>query len=120
MKPAPPETAELLQRVRQQLILAQVRIMELEDERDELTSRRAQLDRTLTGMQTIANDRIAERDHLARLHAGLEKQLGSLHQQLGETRRSLQQEQAREAEGQTALARSESTAAGRQARVEEL
>ena len=42
MKPAPAEsTAELLHRVRQQLILSQVRIMELEDERDELAPRLA-------------------------------------------------------------------------------
>ena len=36
MTPDPAEPADLVQKLRQQMILAQVRIMELEDERDEL------------------------------------------------------------------------------------
>ena len=120
MKPAPTETADIPNQLRQQLILAQVRIMELEDVSNEMNSRLAETNRTLTELQLIAQARLAERDHLACLSAELEKRLSSVQQQLGEARLSLQQGQIRESELQAALQRVESTATERKARIDEL
>ena len=78
MKPAPPETAELLHRVRQQLILAQVRIMELEDARDELAARLADTEKLLTAAQTLADQKADEAGHLAKVHSGLQAQYDHL------------------------------------------
>jgi len=75
MKPAPSEsTAELLHRVRQQLILAQVRIMELEDGRDELASKLADTEKLLTTAQTLADQKVDEAGHLVKVHADLQAQ----------------------------------------------
>lgn len=74
MKSAPPETAELLHRVRQQLILAQVRIMELEDERDELLPRLAENSRLLEAAQALADRKMDEAAHLAKVQADLQAQ----------------------------------------------
>ena len=74
MKPAPAEsTAELLHRVRQQLILSQVRIMELEDERDELAPRLAATATLLTAAQTLADQKIDEASHLETVRVKIEK-----------------------------------------------
>jgi hypothetical protein len=54
MTPAPSETAELIIRLRQQLILAQVRIMELEDEHDRLAPRLAEIEGLLAAAQRLA------------------------------------------------------------------
>lgn len=120
MKPATTETADIVPHLRQQLILAQVRIMELEDTRDELNSRLAQIDRTLTEMQSIVQDRIAERDHLANQSLELETQLGFAHEQMGETTTSLLQSQAQMSDLQKTLAQIENTSAEHQNRVREL
>lgn len=114
------ETADIAQQLRQQLILAQVRIMELEDARDELASQLAQANRTLTEMQSMVHDRIIERDRLAGQNSQLEAQLSSERQQLGEIRLSFIQLQARESQLQKTLARNEITGAERQARINEL
>ncbi|HKB57018.1 MAG TPA: hypothetical protein VKC51_05450 [Lacunisphaera sp.] len=74
MKPAPPETAELLHRVRQQLILAQVRIMELEDGRDELGPKLADTEKLLAAAQTLADQKLDEAAHLAKVLAELQAQ----------------------------------------------
>ncbi len=74
MKPAPPETAELIHRVRQQLILAQVRIMELEDVRDELAAKLGDTEKLLTAAQTLADQKVDEAGHLAKVHTGLQAQ----------------------------------------------
>ena len=74
MKPAPAEsTAELLHRVRQQLILSQVRIMELEDERDELVPRLAATATLLTAAQTLADQKIDEAGNLETVRVKIEK-----------------------------------------------
>ncbi|MEO6992920.1 MAG: hypothetical protein ABI273_04795, partial [Lacunisphaera sp.] len=114
------ETADLVPHLRQQLILAQVRIMELEDTRDELISRLAQINRTLTEMQSIVQDRIAERDVLANQSLDLETHLGAARQQLDDSTTSLLQSRARESDLQKMLARIENTSAGHQGRVGEL
>lgn len=74
MKPAPPDTAELLHRVRQQLILAQVRIMELEDSRDELTPRLAATKELLAQAQALADAKLDEAAHLESVRADLQAQ----------------------------------------------
>ena len=96
MKPALPETAELLHRVRQQLLLAQVRIMELEDVRDELSPRLAETSRLLTAAQTLADQEHEKAGHLdqtlSRLQAQYEHMRHMQHitnEALNDTRRQL-------------------------------
>ena len=55
MKPDQPDPAEVLHRVRQQLILAQVRIMELEDVRDETGARLGNSDHLLRAAQILTD-----------------------------------------------------------------
>ena len=74
MKSAPSETAETLHRVRQQLILAQVRIMELEDVRDGLTGTSENTDRLLAAAQRLADQKSDEAGHLAKVSAELQSQ----------------------------------------------
>jgi chromosome segregation ATPase len=69
MTPAPSETAELIIRLRQQLILAQVRIMELEDERDLLAPRLAEIEGLLAAAQKLADGKVGEAAHLTRVVA---------------------------------------------------
>src|SRR5207244_4113651 len=54
MKSDPPAPTDLLALLRQQLLLAQVRLMELEDERDELAPRLAEADALLAAAQSLA------------------------------------------------------------------
>lgn len=74
MKPALPETAAVLHRVRQQLILAQVRIMELEDVRDELAPKLTAAERLQTAAQTLADQKVDEAGHLVKTLADLQAQ----------------------------------------------
>ncbi len=74
MKPAPPETAELLPRLRQQLLLAQVRIMELEDTRDELTPKLTDTEKLLTAALVLADQKSEEAAHLAKTLTDLQAQ----------------------------------------------
>jgi chromosome segregation ATPase len=74
MKPAPPDPAELVHRMRQQLILVQVRIMELEDARDEAGNRLAECQQLLRAAQTIADQKLDEAAHLEEVRAGLQAQ----------------------------------------------
>jgi chromosome segregation ATPase len=67
MKPVSPEPADLVPRLRQQLILAQVRIMELEDVRETLAPRLAELEKLLTQAQTLADLKTEEAAHLTRV-----------------------------------------------------
>ncbi|MBP7481691.1 MAG: hypothetical protein KA788_04075, partial [Lacunisphaera sp.] len=58
MKSDPPADPILL--LRQQLILAQVRLMELEDIRDELTPQLAEAEQLLVAAQTLADQKSDE------------------------------------------------------------
>ena len=79
MTPAPPETtAEILHRVRQQLILAQVRLMELEDIRDHLTGRLEDTDALLAAAQRLADQKSEEAGHLAKVRDELQGQFEHL------------------------------------------
>ncbi len=72
MKPDPAAPADPLNLLRQQLILAQVRIMELEDVRDELTPQIAKLEKLLTEAQTLADRKADEAAHLDHVRASLQ------------------------------------------------
>ncbi len=78
MKPAQPDPAEILLRVRQQLILAQVRIMELEDARDETGARLADTGQLLQAAQTLADRKLDEAAHSEKTRADLQAQFEHL------------------------------------------
>lgn len=95
MTPAHPDPAEILLRVRQQLILAQVRIMELEDARDEVA---AQLDATaqlLQSAQALADQKVDEAAHAERIRADLQAQTDRLQQLQRTTQEALEAERVR-------------------------
>lgn len=94
MKSADPETDELLRRVRQQLILAQVRIMELEDARDDLAAKVAELQVLLGAAQSTADQKIDEAGHLTRVHAELAAQHEQLRRMQDETEEALNRTRA--------------------------
>lgn len=97
MKPPPSDSpAESLHRLRGQLILAQVRIMELEDLRDESAARQTEIEALLTGAQTLADAKIDALAHLENVHTDLQAQFQHMrHMQhvtneaLNDTRREL-------------------------------
>ncbi len=103
MKPRPPDDpAELVHRLREQLILAQVRIMELEDARDEIGAQRTETERLLQEAQKLADQKMEALTHLERVHADLEAQFIHMrHMQhvtneaLNETRAQLNETTAR-------------------------
>lgn len=78
MKPAHPDPDEILLRVRQQLVLAQVRIMELEDARDEMGSRLADTEKLLTTAQSLADQKLDEAAHAEKTRADLQLQFEHL------------------------------------------
>lgn len=75
MKSDPAQPADHAQLLRQQLILAQVRIMELEDQRDTLTPRVNALETLVTEAQTLADAKADEAAHLTRVQQDLQAQL---------------------------------------------
>ncbi len=74
MKSDPAVPADQLNLLRQQLILAQVRIMELEDGRDELQPRLAGLEKLLTAAQGLTDQKLEEAAHLENVRADLQAQ----------------------------------------------
>jgi chromosome segregation ATPase len=78
MKPSHPEPVDLLALLRQQVIQAQVRIMELEDERDELTPRLAETSTLLAAAQALAEAKVDEAAHLEKVRADLQAQFDHL------------------------------------------
>ena len=120
MKPATPETAELLHRVRQQLILAQVRIMELEDGRDEQASRLAEVEKLLAAAQTLADQKTGEATHLARTLADLQSQYDYLRHMQHVTNEALNETRRQLAETGDRLAAAEKQGARQQAEIQAL
>ena len=82
MTPAPLETAKLINTLRQQLILAQVRIMELEDERDQLAPRLNEVEALLSAAQKLADTKLDESAHLQKVVADAQAQAATLQNQL--------------------------------------
>lgn len=74
MTPASSDSADLIHRLRQQLILAQVRIMELEDERDECAAKLRQAADRLAEAQQLADRKLDEAAHLEKVRADLQAQ----------------------------------------------
>jgi hypothetical protein len=74
MNPAPAEPAEILHRVRQQLILAQVRIMELEDSRDEKAAKLEDVEKLLASAQAVTDRQLEEAGHLEKVRSDLQAQ----------------------------------------------
>lgn len=74
MEPAPNHRPADFNLLRQQLILSQVRIMELEDARDELAPKLAGVEKLLAAAQTLADQKTDEAAHLAGLRADLQTQ----------------------------------------------
>jgi predicted nucleic acid-binding Zn-ribbon protein len=107
MTPAPSETAELIIRLRQQLILAQVRIMELEDERDRLAPRLTDIEGLLAAAQKLADGKIDEAAHLGGVLADTQAHAAGLQQQLAGTGADLAATRARLAQAETAVTAAE-------------
>jgi len=120
MNPAPPDPAEVLPRVRQQLILAQVRIMELEDARDETAARLDETNRLLHGAQSLADQKLAETAHAERLRAESETQLAQLQRLQQAITQSLEVAQAQLAEIQRKLEAQLREAAAREQRLAQI
>jgi len=120
MNPAPPDPAEVLPRVRQQLILAQVRIMELEDARDETAARLDETNRLLHGAQSLADQKLAETAHAERLRADSETQLAQLQRLQQAITQSLEVAQAQLAEIQQKLEAQLREAAAREQRLAQI
>lgn len=95
MNPAQPDSGEMLQRVRQQLILAQVRIMELEDVRDETGARLSETGQLLQAAQTLADQKLDEAAHSENIRADLQAQFGQLQHIQQATQAELAATQAR-------------------------
>jgi len=94
MNPAPATSDEHIRLLRQQLILAQVRIMELEDVRDELTPRVADLEQLLADAQLLADRKTAEATHLESVRAGLQVQFEHMRHRQHVTNQALEQTRA--------------------------
>ncbi len=94
MKSDPAVPADRLHLLRQQLILAQVRIMELEDTRDELSSRIPALEKMLAQAQALADQKSGEVLHFQRVHADLQQQFDHLRHMQHVTNQALEETRA--------------------------
>ena len=104
MNPAHPDPGEMLQRVRQQLILAQVRIMELEDTRDETGARLGENERLLQAAVTLADQKLDEAAHADKIRADLQAQFVQLQQIQQAAHAALAAAQVRLAQAEQAIA----------------
>ncbi len=68
----PPE--QLITQLRQQLILAQVRILELEDIRDEVAPKLKETEALLGEAQVLVENKVQEATHLTQVRSDLQKQ----------------------------------------------
>jgi chromosome segregation ATPase len=88
---APADTLNLL---RQQLILAQVRIMELADAHDEQAPRLASLEQLLAEAQGLADRKSDEAAHLEQVRAGLQQQYEHMRHMQHVTNQALEETRA--------------------------
>jgi predicted nucleic acid-binding Zn-ribbon protein len=89
MEPASPAPTDLPALLRQQLLLAQVRLMELEDERDELAPRLTETAALLAAAQSLAEQKVGEAAHLEQVRAGLQASFDHLRHVQHETNEAL-------------------------------
>jgi chromosome segregation ATPase len=118
MKPAPPEPADLVPRLRQQLILAQVRIMELEDAAEALAPRLAELEKLLAQAQTLADRQAGETAHLGQVLADTQAHAAQLHTTGLKLAEDLTAAVAQLAQRETHLAQLEATRRGLEAELQ--
>lgn len=93
----PPDSAALIQQanlLRQQVVLSQVRIMELEDVRDELMPRLEEAARLLAAAQALADAKLEEAAHLERVRADLQQQFEHMRHTQHVTNQALEQTRA--------------------------
>lgn len=103
----------LLIRLREQLLLSQVRIMELEDARDALAQRLADERLLVSAAQSLADGALEKLAHLEKVHAGLEGQFQHMRHMQHVTNEALEETRAR-------LDSSKADVAGKTARISEL
>ncbi len=120
MNAVPPEPADLVQRLRQQMILAQVRLMELEDERDELAPRVTELENLLTSAQKLADQKLEEAAHLDQVRAGLQAQFEHMRHMQHVTNEALNATRAQLAAAQQSLAEADARATSQEAALTSL
>lgn len=118
MKRDLPEPADRTTALREQLVLAQVRIMELEDAREELAERLAATDELLAAAQRLADEKISETAHLTSVQrqlasrgTELQGEIERLARELDETRGRLASVTSDVAAAHTAAADAEQRAA---------
>lgn len=104
MKSVPPEPSDLVNCLRQQLILAQVRIMELEDTRDSLLPRIEELTSQLNEALILADNKSDEAAHLGKVLAEAQSRGTQLHQLLEQASRDAVAAHALRAETESHLA----------------
>jgi chromosome segregation ATPase len=78
MKSDPQTPVDLANLLRQQLILAQVRIMELEDRQEEIERHLAETEELLRSAQNLADQKIDEAGHLEKVRVDLQAQFEHL------------------------------------------
>lgn len=89
-----PDPTELIRRLRQQLILAQVRLMEIEDERDTLSHRLANHEKLLVAAQALADTKQEEASHLERVRSETQAQFEHMRHMQHITNEALNQTRA--------------------------
>ena len=127
MNPASSEPAEILHRLRQQLILAQARIMELEDARDELAPKLIEAEKMQRAAQQLADQKVnlarnvdnLVADFTARLSTA-EQRAAQLQREFGEATKFLQQQKTACAALEEKLAETTAANSVANARIAEL
>ncbi|MCC6416078.1 MAG: hypothetical protein IT582_09225 [Opitutaceae bacterium] len=109
---APTQPVDHQQLLRQQLILAQARILDLEDLRDELQPRIATLESLLREAQQLADTKAEQADHLERARADLQAQYEHMRHMQHVTNTALEGTRAQLAAASESIARLEQAQSG--------
>lgn len=117
--PEIPAAQDPLHRTREHLILAQVRILELEDERDEVAARLAAIEALLAQAQTLGDEKTAALTWLEQVHANLENHCEELRRVHDDTAGALAQARRELAAAGEALVQTRRDLAGTAARLTE-
>jgi len=121
MNPRPPDdSAESLQRLREQLILAQVKIMELEDDGAAGAGRLAEVEALLAAAQNLADQKADALAHLEGVHAELEAQAQHLRHVQHVTNEALNETRARLGAAEARLRQAEAQIAGLEGQRQQL
>ena len=121
------EGIKILHRVRQQLILAQVRIMELEDATESLSGKLTDTQKLLAEAQLLADHKIDEASHLTNVCDELQtraessiRERGDFHQQVALLRQQSDQLNSTISRLNSELSKTKTTAAGQLERIKQL